>query len=135
MTEVPIEVFPILSDEPKSKNDYYFFIIIPIMISLALLVWIGTHNAFWTSLFAVVLTYGVLMLIPALRGDYSSFIRPQPPMIPKDIEIPEEFEGRPNLFLAYLVRNAHEDNELKRIIDERGVGGNPEDMYDRWNIL
>lgn len=135
MSEAPIEDFTIPPDEPKPKKEYHYFIVIPIMILLSIFVWLTTHDPFWTSVFAVVMTYGTLMLIPALRGDYSTFIRPLPPPIPKDVNVPDEYEGRPDLFLAYLVRNANEDNELRKVIEARGPGGNPDDKINGWDRL
>lgn len=119
--------------KPSSPKPIMALLSIPVAAIIALWFYSETQDAFCTVIVVMILTYFMMGIIHGIQGDI--IIPERKPELPPDIEIPEEFMGRPKLYLAYLIEQAAEQDQLARIIGARGAGSDPLDKMDRWDLL
>ena len=110
-------------------------LIIPLVLAMAIVLWYysQTQNAFCTVILGIILSYFMLGIVMAAQG--MSILPDIEPKLPDDVDMPEEFLGRPNLYIAFLLEQAAEQENLVNMIEARGPGSDPSNIYDRWNIL
>ena len=121
------------SPKPTPSKSIIPFLTIPVAVLISLWFFYETQDAFCTVIVVIILTYFMMGTVHGLQGE---IIRPDTsPEIPEGVDIPEEFIGRPKLYLAFLIEQAAEQDQLARIIEARGIGNDPSSKYDKWDIL
>jgi len=119
----------------KSKRDYDIWALPPVIALTTFVAYVGTKSGFCTTLTAVVITYLTFTCYVALKTGDTDFLAPKKKQNMESIEIPEEFVGRPKLFLAYLVGEMEEQARLEDTVEHRPPGNDPTDRYNMWDRL
>lgn len=118
--------------KPPRKVNPVMWLTLPAIFSVGVWFYFATNNAFCAVISVILLSYFLTSLVQALIGGP---LQDYPPEREPPIEIPEEFEGRPKLFLAYLIEQAAEQDALTHIVKARGPGMDPSSKFDKWDRI
>lgn len=127
------ESYPSSETKQSSPKSFVPFISIPVVLLIAMWFWSETQDAICTIIITVILVYGFMALVQGMMGE--PLPPPIEPELPEGVDVPEEFEGRPKLFLAYLIEQAAEQDDLRRIVAARPPGNDPLSRHDKWDRL
>lgn len=118
--------------KPPRRVNPAMWLTLPVIFFVGYWFYFVTSDAFCTIISVILLSYFLTSLVQALIGGP---LQDYPPEREPPIDIPEEFEGRPKLFLAYLIEQAAEQEALTQIVKARGPGMDPSSKSDMWDRI
>ena len=118
--------------KPPRRVNPAMWLTLPTIFSVGVWFYFVTSDAFCAVISVIALSYFLTSLVQALIGGP---LQDYPPEREPPIDIPEEFEGRPKMFLAYLIDQAAEQDALTHIVKARGPGMDPSSKSNKWDRL